>query len=192
MSHSLAYARALIGSTLALRHPVRTARRSSGVSEMLASALRISAGGAWRRTSRLRGSSRSPRPPRATKMKTGPPNGAAPSRRRASGAKPASTRPRRRCRPARPDSASSAVSVRTRRQPADACSRIGLKSLKGVPGPAGRARRRGPQAVASTAKTSKGVRPHFFAALACLGRKGVRPLSHTGVIVSWSAAGGPS
>src|SRR5262249_1359112 len=84
----------------------------------------------------------------------GAPNGATPSSRMLSGAaNPASARPRRRCRPACPDSPSSALSVITLAHACDADACTAAASGKGVPVSEGRRTPRAAQPPASAART---------------------------------------
>ena len=86
-------------------------------------------------------SAASPGPASATRMNAGGPMGATPSRRIRPGcSNPAITRPRIFPRPTVPDTAASAVSVRTLRHAALAASNACLKSGNGSPGPSGRRR----------------------------------------------------
>ena len=113
---------------------------------MPTSAFRISSGAASGTTLRSRESSSVPRGPSATRMKTGAPNGATPSRRSAPGTRPASTRPRMRCPAARPDRPSSACRIRTLSHAARAWAYAGAKSGAGVPVPPGSVTRGCPHA----------------------------------------------
>src|SRR4051812_12756900 len=104
-------------------------------------------------------------------MNAGGPNGATPSRRIDAGrSKPACTRPRSFWSPARPDSDSSAVSVRIPLQPRVSSAWTAAKSGRGVPVSVGRERcfaaqplntmQRTPDARCLVAKVTEDRRPH--------------------------------
>ena len=120
-------------------HPVRMARRSAGANGIPVSAPRMSSARALRSTRLSRGSrSVAPSPP-AARMNPGGPNGAMPSSRSEPGrSKPAIARPRTVRPPARPESDSSAVNVRTPAQADVAWRCICTKSGRGFPGSVGR------------------------------------------------------